>query len=139
MFLPLLFASTFFTTLSMLYNIVLFSLFSDFFGKNKNKNSNFSLFFSFVACMVHPFFFCSDKVSYMYKRFFSVNSPLSKEKTIMHISKRYYMIKAFYTKRLSSKRFENGERTTVGSATEGLGLGLGIPLCKNQGKIEFPI
>jgi len=56
----------------------------------------------------------------------------------MHISKRYHMIKAFYTKRLSSSRFEHGRRTAGGSATEGLGLGLGIPLCKNQGKIEFP-
>ena len=48
------------------------------------------------------------------------------------------MIVAFYTERLLSNRFKHGERTTVGSATEGLGLGLGIPLCKNQGKIEFP-
>lgn len=49
------------------------------------------------------------------------------------------MIKAFYNKRYIPRRFENGGRTDGGSDTEGLGLGLGIPLYKKTGKIEFPI
>jgi hypothetical protein len=65
--------------------------------------------------------------------------PLSQEKIIMHLLKRYYMIKAFYTSSYLSKRFENGRRTTCGSATDGLGAGAGIPLYKKTGKIEFPI
>lgn len=48
------------------------------------------------------------------------------------------MIKTFYTSSYLSKKFEHGRRTTGGSATEGLGLGLGIPLYKKTGKIEFP-